>query len=116
MAQTHEEKFLEFLKHADAPAEMTVREDPPGIPDPNTEAVNFSDAAQESNQDGRQGMADRVLSHKNKSDVAARALIGAVIDTKDYETSSVQLKPGEKVSFVRSPTLMQAAVSKFGRL
>lgn len=95
---------------------MTVREDPPGIPEKNTEAVRFSDTAQESSKDGREGVMDRVLQHKSKSDVAERALVGAVLNTKDLETSSIQLKPVEKISHPRPSTLMEQVVRTTGRV
>jgi hypothetical protein len=109
------DQLTEFLKVADSPAEMTVREDPPGIPEENTEAVRFSDVAQESSKDSKEGVMGRVLDHKSKSDVAERALVGAVLDTKDLETSSLQLKPVEKVSHPRARTLLEETVAKLGR-
>jgi len=115
MAQTHEDPLTEFLKAADSTAEMTVRADPPGIPEENTEPVHFSDVAQESSKDGREGVMDRVLDYKSKSDVAERALVGAVLNTKDLETSSLQLQPVEKVSHPRAKTLLEATVATFGR-
>src|SRR5688572_10537978 len=104
MANQSEKQFLDFIKQSSSEADMTVREDPPGIPEENTEAIRFSDVAQESNKDGREGMPNRVLSQKAKSDAAERALVGAVLSTRDFETSSIQLKPVEKVSFQRTPT------------
>lgn len=116
MTQTHEERLIAFLKEADAPAEAEVYPDPTGIPEERTEAVNFSDAAQESSKDVREGVADRLLAHKSNSDTAERALVGAVLSAKDLETSSIQLKPVEKVSFQRSQTLLEQTYGKLGRL
>ncbi len=113
MTQSSEAQLLDFLKKADSPAEADVYPDPAGTEAPNTEAVTFSDEAQETSQDVREGVVDRLFDHKSKSDVAERALVGAVLSEKDLETSSLQLQPVEKVSH---PTLSERVLGTFGRL
>lgn len=85
----------------------TVYPDPPALPERNTKAVTFSDLAQESAQDIRKGVPERLLSSPASSNAAEHALIGNVLATKDYETSNVQLKPKEKISHPRAQTLME---------
>jgi hypothetical protein len=114
MSQTTEERFLDYIKQADSPADATVYPDPAGIPPENTEAVRFSDVAQESSKDVREGVADRLLPMKSQSDAAERALVGYILPRG--ETSSIQLKSVEKVSFPRSQTLMEQTVGKLGFL
>ena len=107
MSQTNEEIFLDYItKKAE-----DVYPDPPGTEAPNTEAVVFSDVAQESNKDVKEGVPDRLLENKGKSDAAERALVGNILP--QGETSSIQLKPVEKVS---SPTLMEQTLKTVGFL
>jgi hypothetical protein len=115
MAKTSEDQLIDFIKAADSKAEMTVREDPPGLPEENTEAIRFSDVAQDGNKDTKEGVPERVLTSKPKTDAADRALIGAVLTTRDFETSSIHLKPVEKVSHPRQQTLLSRVVSLTGR-
>lgn len=115
MAKTSEQSFLDYIKTAEE-GEVTVREDPPGIPPQNTEAIRFSDAAQESNKDGKEEQAARLFDSKASADTANRALIGAVLDTRDFETSAVGLKPVEKISHPRQQTLMEKTRAVCGRI
>lgn len=111
MAQTTENSLLDYLnKTAEDPYEEL-----PGTPEQGTGEISFSDVAQESNKDVKEGVTDRLFAQKSRSDAAERALVGAVLNTKDLETSSIQLKPVEKVSFPRSQTLLEQTVGKLGR-
>lgn len=110
MPQTFESQFLDFIKSGE-----DVYQDPPGATEPNSDAISFSDVAQDSNKEVKEDVPNRLLSQKSRSDAAERALVGAVLNTKDLETSSIQLKPVEKVSFQRSPTLLEDTVRKLGR-
>lgn len=114
--QNSETDFLDFLKHADAPTDVAVRTDENEDTDTRTEAAQFSDVARESNQEGREDQPGRLLEHKRKSDVAERALVGAVLNMNDFETSNIQISPNEKVSHPRSVSLMETVVRKCGRL
>lgn len=110
MSQTSEERFLDFInKQAE-----DVYPDPTGAPEQRTEAVEFSDKAQEISKDVKEGVPDRLLEHKSKSDSAERALVGNVLP--QGETSSIQLKSVEKVSAPRSQTLMEQTLKTVGFL
>ena len=111
MAQTSEEQFLSYIAKGAESEAPQVYEDPPDTPEQNTEAVVFSDVAQESSKDVKEGVLDRLLDHKDKSDSAARALVGNILP--QGETRSLQLKSVEKVSH---PTLIEQTLRVAGRL
>jgi hypothetical protein len=117
MTQPSEERFLEFLKRAETetiPGNSETYEDPAGLTHPpNTEAVTFSDTAQNSSKEVREGVPGRLLESKDQVLARERALVGAVLDTRDFETSSINLKPVEKVS---SPTLLEQTLRTVGYL
>lgn len=123
MTQTHEERFLAFIKGAenletniDSTAGTTpspeVYEDPEDAPTQRTEAVEFSDVAQAGSQDVHQGVMSRLLDNVGRTQEVGRALIGAMVNG-DYETTALSLKPAEKISHL---TLSEMVVGKFGRL
>lgn len=117
MSQTNSETdFLDFLKSADSKSDMTVREDSPGIEPESTEAVRFTDVAQDGAKDTKEGVTSRVLAEKAKSDARERALIGSVLSTRDFETSNIQIKPVEKVSSQLPTTLRDQVRNKLGRV
>jgi hypothetical protein len=118
MTQSSEQRFLDFLKVADSPdlvqGTTDHYEDQPEIePKHNIEPVNFTDTAQASSKDVREGVPGRLLQSKDQVLARERALVGAILNTRDFETSSINLKPVEKVS---SPTLMERVLSTAGRL
>jgi hypothetical protein len=76
------------------------------------EPVEFSDTAQSSSKDVREGVLDRVLIHTQKE----RALIGNILDGKSVETQAIQLRPVEKVSHPRSQTLMEQTRNLLNRV
>ena len=92
-----------------------VYPEPSDVPIRHADPVNFSDAVQDSSKDVRSGVSERVLSSKPSVDAAERALLGAVLTTRDFETSNISLKPVEKVSHVRSQTLLEQTRSLLGR-
>jgi hypothetical protein len=125
-------QLLDYLqKHADSAETVnaleTNRDEPtargsatvyPNAPDaaPNDPAnVAFSDAAQEVSKDVREGVVSRVLSSPATSNAAERELIKNVLKTRDFETSNIQIKPVEKVSYPRSQTLLEQVQSVMGR-
>lgn len=120
------DQLTEFLKTAEdmetnkddstAVGGTNLYKDPPGIPEANTEPVRFSNTAQESSKDVREGVPGRLLSSPTTSNAAQRALIGAVLKEKDFETSNIQIKPVEKVSHPRSQTLLEQTLGKLGRV
>lgn len=112
--KTSETAFLDFFKKADSDAAMTVRESTEREDD--RPAVEFSDVAQEGNKDTREGVTNRTIGSKSKSDVAEKALVGNILSTRDFETSNIQVKPVEKVSFPRSLSLMETVLNRCGRL
>ncbi len=108
-----EERFLEYLaKKADSESVDLYPGPESEIPKV-VEPITFSDAAQAENKLVREGVPDRLLPNKAKSDAAERAIVSAIFNTRDFETSSIQLKPVEKVSHL---TLAEQVVRKFGRL
>lgn len=114
MAKTSEEQFLDYVKQADSEADVDVYKDPPDTTSERTEAVEFSSTAQESSKEVREGVTDRLLPNKGRSDAAERALVGNILP--QGETSSIQLKPVEKISFPRAQTLMEQTIGKLGRV
>jgi hypothetical protein len=56
-----------------------------------------------------------LLAGKPRADATQRSIIGAVLKTRDYETSSVQLKPVTKVSSTRLPTPLERVTELLGR-
>lgn len=126
MANQSEQAFLDYLskkaEETGSDIDMSNRvgttnvyPEPADAPERLTEPVHFSDAAQESSKDVRSGVPERVLSGKPSVDAAERALIGAVLTTRDFETSNISLKPVEKVSYARSSTLLEQTRSLLGR-
>lgn len=113
MSTTKSSELLDFLKQS-AESEMVVREESESN-EPVTDAVNFSDVAQDGSIDTKAGVTNRIFAQKGKSDAAERALMGAVLNTRDFETSNIQIKPVEKVSFQRSESLRDRVIKKFGR-
>lgn len=109
MTQSAEERFLDFLKVAESPDLVPgtpdhYEEQPEIEPKHNTDAVTFTDTAQESSKDVREGVPGRLLNSKDQVLARERALVGNILSTRDFETSSINLKPVEKVS---QPTLME---------
>jgi hypothetical protein len=123
MTQTHEERFLAFIKGAenletniDSTAGTTpspeVYADPEDAPTQRTEAVEFSDVAQEGSRDVRQGVMSRVLDNVSRTQEVGRALVSAMVG-ENYETTALSLRPAEKISH---PTLSEMVVGRCGRL
>jgi hypothetical protein len=105
-----ETQFLDFIKGAeapktdeDAPAETEVEVYPDQTSDIEAaeEAVAFSDTAQESSKDVREGVARRLFPGVQKE----RGVVGNILPRG--ETNSIQLGGSEKVSFPRSQTLTE---------
>lgn len=112
-----EKQFLDYVKSAEATptneddsakGKIEVYSDvSSSIEQP--DVVEFSDTAQESSKDVREGVASRLLDLQRE-----RGVIGNILP--QGETSSIQLKPVEKVSSRHAPTLMEQTLGLLGRV